>query len=163
MQVFVQDRTAESISQEFHLMDLSAPEDPVLRFTKLIGGRIHYLGGKPSPSDSISLAVHGPNDFDVYLSRYTGPLRDRFTLAHELGHYFLHASQGTRPMFANRNGHGPTEDQANWFALALLMPMAAFSKAAAELDFDPIALAGRFLVPRIAAEVRLASKNMINT
>jgi Zn-dependent peptidase ImmA (M78 family) len=56
------------------------------------------------------------------------PTRQRFTLAHEIGHYVLHAGQ---PMFVDsfvtrvnwRNGESNLEEtQANQFAAELLMP-----------------------------------------
>ncbi|WP_189042222.1 ImmA/IrrE family metallo-endopeptidase [Micromonospora sonchi] len=42
--------------------------------------------------------------------------RDRFTLAHELGHLVLHT-------FRPWTTHGQAEEEANQFAMALMMPL----------------------------------------
>lgn len=47
--------------------------------------------------------------------------RQRFTLAHELGHYFL---GHRRRSFAEPGGKSPLEREANRFAASLLMPAA---------------------------------------
>ena len=41
-------------------------------------------------TDSGSIEVHGEGDFDIFVSSITSGLRDRFTIAHEIGHYVLH-------------------------------------------------------------------------
>ncbi|WP_447876506.1 ImmA/IrrE family metallo-endopeptidase [Serratia fonticola] len=62
---------------------------------------------------------------DTYLSAFKGESRGRFTLAHELGHFFLHAN--TVPQFARSqvpSNHCYTEDvewQANEFAAWMLV------------------------------------------
>ena len=149
---------AENISRKFGVTDFSGDEDPLQKFTKSIGGRLHYQDSTDfMSSESGSIAVHGRNDFDVYLSAFTGPLRDRFTLAHELGHYFIHSNQGAIPIRASRKGTGPIETEANWFAAALLMPKEDFSTLAKSLNRDANALAGHFQVSVRAVEVRLSS------
>ena len=74
------------------------------------------------------------------------PVRRRFTVAHELGHYELHAR--TAPLFvdrsfavAYRDGRSSTgevrrEREANAFAAALLMPASAIHEAVQDLEFD---------------------------
>lgn len=54
--------------------------------------------------------------------RYTG--RNRFTLAHEIGHSFLHAQDGNLYIAARRSGTvlDAREEEANKFAVHLLMP-----------------------------------------
>ena len=37
-----------------------------------------------------SLVIRGERDYTIFLSPYTTPLRDNFTIGHELGHYVLH-------------------------------------------------------------------------
>lgn len=68
------------------------------------------------------------NTMTIRQSVYTGALnghgRDRFTLAHELGHYFLHDDETT---FSRTSGavvptYKNPEWQANTFASAILMP-----------------------------------------
>ena len=59
---------------------------------------------------------------DVYEGAVNGRARDRFTLCHELGHYFLHRPE----MISNARGKVPTfrnpEWQANTFAGEIMAP-----------------------------------------
>lgn len=71
-------------------------------------------------------------DFTVGINRNDGELRQRFTLAHELGHYFLHSDllePGGSHFDRLYSGHNDSgvlsprdETQANKFAATLLMP-----------------------------------------
>jgi hypothetical protein len=92
-----------------------------------LGGDISVLAGSEWQDENISgsIIVNGPNNFHIYVSAYTGQTRDRFTIAHELGHYFLHSRQGEMKIYAERYTPGttlPVEWEANWFAAGLLMP-----------------------------------------
>ena len=119
-----------------------------------LGGELQFRDLDSWAEESGSIYVHGPNDFDIILPQYTSPLRDRFTIAHELGHYFLHSRQGKTPLIATRKGTGRVEWEANWFAAALLMPELEFREAAKRLDSDIDRIAGEFGVSRDAARVR---------
>ena len=104
-------------------------------------------------SDVNTIYVHRKNDFDIVLPDYSTPRRDRFTIAHELGHFFLHSWMGERPLKAARNGSDRAEWEANWFAAGLLMPKAQFKSAHGEkrsLSW----LADRFDVSEHAAKIR---------
>lgn len=92
-----------------------------------LGGRIHYEDTLESPEGG-TIFIHGPQDFDILLPTWTSPQRDQFTLAHELGHYFLHSNLGKVPLVANRSGTGRSEWEANWFAAGFLMPADEFRK-----------------------------------
>lgn len=98
------------------------PGADVKQTVECLGGRIAYVDPVDIPADGGTIFIHGPGDFDVLLSLSTSPRRDRFTLAHELGHYFLHSNQGDIPLIANRHGSDRAEWEANWFAAAMLMP-----------------------------------------
>lgn len=62
------------------------------------------------------------------------PVRQRFTIAHELGHFYLHPQQDAFVDYRNRKGTKKDEDstikerQADMFAAALLMPRKNLSK-----------------------------------
>lgn len=65
------------------------------------------------------------------------PLRQRFTIAHELGHFFLHPEKDAFVDYRdNKKGvmRTPREKHANMFAAALLMPRKTLLK-----DFKTIA------------------------
>lgn len=85
------------------------PRDLVTR----LGGKVHFQSLDDMMDESGSIFVHAPNDFDILLAHYTSPIRDRFTLAHELGHYYLHSNQGEFPIVATRQGSTRIEWEAN--------------------------------------------------
>lgn len=119
------------------------------------------LGGNIEIEDRMeSLNVRDDRDFTVYLPTHTSRLRDRFTIAHELGHYFLHYRApeqhlvGERTSKFTRLGRNVAETQANVFASNLLMPAAQFQAVFRELGQDLVAVAKRFGVSYPAAKVR---------
>ena len=127
-------------------------DDPA-DLVKYLGSRISYQDLEDWIDESGSIFVHATADFDILLPRYTHPLRDRFTVAHELGHYFLHSSQGSTPIIAYRSGSTRIEWEANWFAASLLMPKVEFTAALRNLR-DVNQVARKFGVSSAAAEVR---------
>lgn len=64
--------------------------------------------------------------FRIALSPYPGVYRNRFTIAHELEHFFLHSKAGQQPLYATRQAGSRVEWEANWFAAAFLMPSESF-------------------------------------
>lgn len=122
-----------------------------------IEGLIKKLGGQIAPGYSReSLHVNGPGDFIIYLPQMTSDRRDRFTMAHEVGHYFLHyrLPNLTGVESFSRGEQNSVETQANVFASALLMPAERFRRAFARHKGDKWALAQEFDVSPVAAEVR---------
>ena len=104
------------------------------------------------------------------------PNRVRFTLAHELGHYFLHAKD--TPIFIDKNGqinrdHNSStgelliEREANAFAAALLMPEKLIREEVAKMkDVDEVSfisnLAMLFKVSDQAMTIRLTNLGLID-
>ena len=90
-------------------------------FVEFAHGEIHYVGIddflKSGP-----IYVHAKGSFDIVLPTFTSPIRDRFTIAHEMGHYYLHSLGGDKKIWADRKGSGQVEWEANWFAESFLMP-----------------------------------------
>ena len=127
-------------------------DDPA-EIVERLGGSIHYADLDEWASEDGSIFIHGESDFDILLSHYTSPLRDRFTVAHELGHYFLHSEQGSTPIIAHRKGSTRIEWEANWFAAGLLMPSEPFKKYC-EKHSDLARIAAKFGVSEDAARVR---------
>jgi transcriptional regulator with XRE-family HTH domain len=82
--------------------------------------------------------------------------RQRFTLAHELGH--LLAGDATEPLAESPVAPGrqaePDEVRANAFAAALLMPEPEVRAAAAELDFAELVVRFRVSPSALAARLR---------
>lgn len=129
------------------------PGENPATLVRRLKGEIHYHDMDEWLHEDGSIFVHGESDFDILLPHYTSPLRDRFTVAHELGHYFLHSNQGYQPIIAYRKGSTRIEWEANWFAAALLMPRADF-KAVCDKTDDLAVIATKFGVSIDAARVR---------
>ena len=96
----------------------------------------------------------------------TVPERDKFTIAHELGHLILHYPLVARenpgvPMCATRWVDESNADlvraewEANWFAAAFLMPSDEFIARYQSGGLSPAAL--RFKVSVPAAKIRAKS------
>lgn len=120
---------------------------------------VSELGGKISISDVFDdeqkeqIKVNGEGNFTIYIPNYTSPHRDRFTVAHELGHYVLHSKFGEIKLIAGRDGDSIAEREANWFAAALLMPKDEFNKKCSD-GLNNIELSRHFAVSPRAIEVR---------
>ncbi|WP_445163703.1 ImmA/IrrE family metallo-endopeptidase [Mycobacterium sp. Dal123C01] len=114
------------------------------------------LGGDVQVRDGIeSLMIDEDGTFTVYVPSRTSPRRDRFTIAHEIGHYLLHHLNGdTNRRLFTRAGSNVAETQANHFAAELIMPRDYFVKAHGDLGGDLWGLARRFDVSPAAAQVR---------
>lgn len=109
----------------------------------------------------------------IAVNRRHHPNRQRFTLAHECGHLFLHAKEGDRlwldkTLFfrdVSKSGDHLSEIQANQFAAGLLMPEELLKSSLGESgpvsDVDVVRLALRFEVSERAMTVRLISLGLL--
>jgi len=138
-----------------------------------LGGRIALRSpafGENQLSESIR--VEPDSKFVIYVSSITSAERDRFTIAHELGHLFLHFPQikEVNPdagMVATRWVSDTDEDQrraeweANWFAAAFLMPRVEFERVFRRRSQDIRSVASYFGVSAHAAQVRAKTLDLI--
>lgn len=154
---------AESFAKQFGY----TPGGDIHEFVRRIGGKVAVADTLlVDPERSGSLYVEAPEDFKIVLPAHTGPSRDRFTIAHELGHYVLHylwspEKAGGR-MMATRRGSDRIEWEANWFAAAFLMPADEFQRQYAACSGDLSFLAGKFGVSPQAAEVRAKGLGLLS-
>jgi Zn-dependent peptidase ImmA (M78 family) len=106
-------------------------------------------------------------------------VRQRFSIAHEIGHFELHQETGPGQLFIDKtyivyrrdqrssNGEYLQEIQANQFAAALLMPEELLRLEVAHIGFDLAdestldALAEKFQVSRQAMSFRLSKLNIL--
>lgn len=114
------------------------PEGPIETIVSGVGGSIHYrnaVGARPE-----SIKVRPDETFKIYLPTLTSMGRDKFTIAHELGHLFLHFPI-VRAVYPNDGmrayrwlDEDASEDmrrcewEANWFAASFVMPEDLFTK-----------------------------------
>ena len=135
----------------------SSTKEMLNKVTSFYGGRIE-VADAPTPfeEDGGSLIINTRNDFIIHLSPFTSPFRDNFTVAHELGHYFLHYvyAKETGRMEFTRYGSGPVEWQANRFAAAFLMPEQEFKRIMKKYVDDLSSVAAHFQVSKPAVKVR---------
>src|SRR3954465_6326246 len=97
-----------------------------------LGGTVSYRNIWAEVADDGSLLISSPGSFEIVLPATTSFDRDRFTVAHELGHYVLHylfpkqANGLAQKARFTRYGSTKLEWEANWFAAAFLMPRDQF-------------------------------------
>ncbi|PZR54190.1 XRE family transcriptional regulator [Xylanimonas oleitrophica] len=140
---------AERIGEHYNIYDRAGTAD--------VRALVRELGGSIAIGDTReSLRVIREGQFVIYLPRVTSSRRDRFTIAHELGHYFLHYLHAKRADGAifGRGERNDVETQANVFAASLLMPAEPFRKTYARLRGDTHAIARILEVSPAAVEVR---------
>jgi predicted transcriptional regulator len=138
------------------------PGGDLYDLVRKMGGRVEIEDTLLSdPEQTGSLYVDGPNRFRIIVPSHTSPERDRFTIAHELGHFVLHYlwKKQKNPefpdrLYALRKGSDRIEWEANWFAAAFLMPEAEFKEKFEQLGGSVGQLAELFKVSHSATEVR---------
>jgi hypothetical protein len=100
--------------------------EDIIKFVNSIGGYVHFL-----PIDykiEHSLIVKRKDKFDIFIHDCLGLARTKHSIAHELGHYVLHSNFGEQPIIAEPYGKSIIESEANWFAMAFLMPQKEFKE-----------------------------------
>jgi hypothetical protein len=157
-------------NQAYNVGELVAKDvgmTPQLNLHALIqanGGKIHYINYTQFKSfldDGInifenSIFVHGTNDFDIILPAYAPLVEQRYTIAHELGHYALHSIHAGK-CYALRQGNDIAEKEADCFALGFLLPSDTFKNAYQRLNKNIGKLSIMFLVPYDIIEARIRS------
>ena len=130
--------------------------DRITEVVTKLGGSISFLRLEEwLEHEADTIVIEGPRKFTIRLLGADGPLRQNFTIAHELGHYILHSRSGAiAPMIAGRKGSNRVEWEANWFAATLLMPEIEFRNTALQPGMSPLTLAGIFNVSLEAAQLR---------
>lgn len=91
---------------------------------------IYYLGIdlviEPMPNHQSGCLINQNGTWQIRINSLHHPRRRRFTMAHEIAHYFLHRHQQEQfvdqTLFRSEEEADPIETQANRFAGELLMP-----------------------------------------
>lgn len=110
------------------------------------------------------------NSYSIRVNRHEARERQRFTIAHELAHFFLHKAiidsspDGIRDNVLYRSGEPERiEYEANRLAADIVMPMPLVEQILRE-DFNGVvteatieSLAARFQVSKAAMEIRLST------
>jgi Zn-dependent peptidase ImmA (M78 family) len=139
------------------------PVDPIYLARQL--GMEVYLSDL-APDVSAVLVASPGQQTSIYLSRSDPRVRQRYSCAHEIGHYLRRRASGQQQFgFIDRRDHfsstglDPEERWANWFAAALLMPADLIQVSPQR---DPRHLAPVFDVSVQAMTHRLTKLGLIN-
>lgn len=143
--------------------DYPVPVDPIYLARQL--GMEVYLSDL-APDVSAVLVASPGQQTSIYLNRSDVRVRQRFSCAHEIGHYLRRRAAGQEQFgFIDRRDHfsstgeDPEECWANQFAAALLMPADLLQ---ASPQRNPHQLAPVFDVSPQAMTHRLAKLGLIN-
>lgn len=111
--------------------------------------------------------------YRISVNRADHYYRQRFTMAHELGHWFMHrdligSGVDDTPAYRSTNAgkfynvkiRREHETEANQIAASLLMP-ADLVRSEFAKDTDPASLAKRFQVSKAAMEIRLKGLDLL--
>jgi len=109
-------------------------------------------------NDNISGSLRLVNGkWKITVNKYHHPRRRRYTIAHELGHYFLHRHQEKffeDHVFFRGAGRSTQEWEANAFASEILMPEEEFKRLVHDGIDDIDKLARNFGVSTLALRIR---------
>lgn len=136
-----------------------APVD-VASVAKEMGLSIFTMSLPPGISGMIARSNDTPSGFVIYVDDEEPSYRQRFTAAHEIGHYVLHRDSigdGIQDNYLLRaeGMSNRQEQEANRFAADLLMPFTLINKEMREGNNTVEGLAKAFDVSRIAMAIRL--------
>jgi Zn-dependent peptidase ImmA (M78 family) len=167
------EKRAISVINDFAI---KKPPVPIIKIAKKLGLKVleYNLG-----NDASGVLVIENNKGTIAYNPKDSSVRQRFTIAHELGHYLLHHNNSE--VFVdkdflikfrnNTNSYTPTEiaheQEANAFAAALLMPKKFIEEEMAKKEFASFSeiefiekLAAKFEVSTTAMTFRLTNLNM---
>jgi Zn-dependent peptidase ImmA (M78 family) len=152
---------------------LKSPPTPVEKIAKALGAQVRFAPFDDELSGMIYIKDGVPI---IGVNSLHHPNRQRFTIAHELGHLELHRAMITSNVHVDKNfpalmrdlnsatGTEEIEIQANQFASELLMPSALIEQVLAGKQFDidddgPIEeLAKKFRVSKQALQYRIRNR-----
>ena len=123
-----------------------------------LNGVIEYLPLTTKSRKQASITVEKGGKFTIRLSAALFPLQKRMSIAHELGHLFLHSRYGEVSLVAYHDAEGESklvEEEAHEFACTILMPTKLLRQAAKALENDSIRVAAYFMVPEPVARQRM--------
>jgi len=165
--------TARALLAQF---DIKTSPTPVEKIAKALGAQIRF-----APLDQeLSGMIHIKDDVPIIgVNSLHHPNRQRFTIAHEIGHLQLHRDMITSSVHVDKGfpalmrdersatGTEAIEIQANQFASELLMPQPMIDAALAGAQFDidddgPLEqLAKKFRVSQQALQYRIRNRTAL--
>lgn len=126
------------------------PSDDIEKIVSHLRGTISYLPLGACDTRNASIIVESGGSFIIQLSSFLFPLQKRFSIAHELGHLFLHSNYGEVPIkafYSDSPEYSKVETEADYFAYGFLMPLRSFNKIERMFGADTVQIAAYFMVP----------------
>ncbi len=150
-------------------LKVEKPNINLKRIAKSLGATIRYVPLDDNLSGSIFI---DGNTAKIAVNSFHHPNRQRFTIAHEIGHLVLHSEQFQNTIHVDKKfqmyrnekssrGTDRLEIQANSFASELLMPKFLLEKVVGNMQIDMddddtiVELADKFRVSPTAFKFRL--------
>ncbi len=152
---------AEEILREFRVSTLPIPVEDIASKKSI------KISRAPS-KDFSGLLIRKDGHALIGVNSNDAPVRQRFTIAHELGHFFLHPQKDAFVDYRDNKSdimRTPREKQANMFAAALLMPRKQLEKDYKKVSRDGFGegelkgLAEKYCVSEDAMKYRLLNLN----
>jgi Zn-dependent peptidase ImmA (M78 family) len=155
---------AEQLLAELDIQEVPTPIEDVARALEI------HISRAPS-ADFSGLLIRKNGRALIGVNSSEAPVRQRFTIAHEIGHFILHPRQDAFVDFRKGTGKGevkpPRERHADMFAAALLMPRKTLVKDFRRLAKDgytdqiTATLAKQYAVSEDAMRFRLMNLNSL--
>lgn len=151
---------------EKHILDRYRRDTPVKlgAIARELGIEVFQSSLKPNISGLIEPSATAPSGFRIKINRHETTERQRFTLAHEIGHFILHRYDIGGGVIDNvlyrSNLSSRKEMEANRFAANLIIPIEKLREETAKIGNDisddtVVALARKFRVSEQAMSIRL--------
>lgn len=156
------EKKAEEILSEFNIKTIPTPVEE-------ISNRLSIQISRAPSKDFSGLLIRKDGNALIGVNNSEIPVRQRFTIAHELGHFFLHPQKDTFVDYRdNREDivRTPREREADMFAAALLMPRSSIAKDSKNLakggftEDELQLLARKYRVSDKAMRFRLLNLNL---
>jgi Zn-dependent peptidase ImmA (M78 family) len=174
-----QDQVARSARDLLIRLDVTQPPVPVERIAHELGAEVQRRPNGPDISGLLYRDDSQANVVVIGVNEDESPVRQRFTIAHEIGHLQLHKgrqlwvdrSVRVNLREAGEHSRGGEEREANWFAAELLMPehmvrvIATHVLQRRHVTEDSLvgALADTFQVSRQAMGYRLLNLGLVSS
>lgn len=138
------------------------PPVPVEQIADMLGLQVRY---SPSADEVSGALIRKGKRLIIGVNSYQHPNRQRFTIAHEIGHFVLHKGWNLHvdeDFCINRDGSNNLDEiQANRFAAELLVPTALIETDISRFNVidDAVVslLAGKYKVSPQAMQIRLSN------
>lgn len=156
---------AKEVLQRYNITAAPVDVEEICRQEKIAVLHIDmgFIEKKAKKEISGAIQKHPERGCTILVNEADIKPRARFTIAHELGHYYLHMNDSDDKIITSfRMDRSPIEAQANKFAAELLMPEDLVREAHSSMVI-PIcdSLAGFFCVSKQAMRLRLDNLGLV--